>query len=61
MQNPNIPNAGHLTNRSQAAMFESLQSRSLSPNIQLKQNYNEEYPNDIPMQQYYHSMPHVII
>lgn len=60
MQNPNIPNAA------QAAMNRihpsRLESRSLSPNIQTMRNlhdYNEFYPNDLPMPQYYHSMPHV--
>lgn len=56
MQNPNAPgSAGLSLNRSQAALFETLQARSLSPNVQIMQNYQETYPNE----QFYHSMPHV--
>lgn len=58
MQNPSIPGAGLSMNRSQAALFETLQARSLSPSIPMLQNYQETYANE-PMQQYYHSMPHV--
>lgn len=63
MQNSGIPGAS-LSNlamsRNQAALFETLQARSLSPNVQIMQNYQETYANE-PAQQFYHSMPHVNI
>lgn len=61
MQNSGIPGAGLsgiAMNRNQAALFETLQARSLSPNVQIMQNYQETYANE-PVQQFYHSMPHV--
>lgn len=56
MQNPNISNASHLTNRSQANL---LDARSLSPSVHMMHNFHDIYPADVPQQQFYHSMPHV--
>lgn len=56
MQNPNISNAAHLTNRSQASL---LDARSLSPSIHMMQNFQDVYPSEMQAQQFYHSMPHV--
>lgn len=56
MQNPNISNAAHLTNRSQASL---LDARSLSPSIRMMQNFQDVYPSEMQAQQFYNSMPHV--
>lgn len=61
MQNSSIPGAGLsgiAMSRNQAALFETLQARSLSPSVPIMQQYQETYANE-PVQQFYHSMPHV--